>query len=103
VRQILGKRFKRRHREETLAWFNSAMSVDTTTPPVDFLNVSNGLLRWADRTLEAHQSDIVTTVQIPVAWNPDAQCPQILTFLRGVLPDEETVQFALSTLKIQTI
>jgi P4 family phage/plasmid primase-like protien len=98
VREILGKRFKRRHREETFAWFKSAMSIDTTAPPTEVLNVSNGLLRWEGLILEPHRHDLVTTVQIPVAWNPDARCPKILTFLRDVLPDEETVQFVLEVI-----
>jgi hypothetical protein len=95
VRDLLGIRFKRRHQVETIAWFRASISVDTTQPPTEFLNVENGLLRWDCRKLEDHRQDVITTIQLPVRWNPDATCPAILGFLRDVLPDEETVNFVL--------
>lgn len=98
VRDQLGERFKRRHREETIAWFESQMSVETATPPIEFLNVQNGLLAWDGSALKPHTPDFVSTVQVPVAWNPRARCERILGFLRDVLPDEETVQFVLEVI-----
>lgn len=98
VRDVLGERFKRRHRDETLAWISSQMPVETATPPVDFLNVRNGLLVWDGSALKPHTPDFVSTVQVPVEWNPRARCERILGFLRDVLPDEETVQFVLEVI-----
>jgi putative DNA primase/helicase len=98
VRDLLGERFKRRHRDETLAWFSSQMAIETATPPVDFLNVKNGLLSWDGSALKPHTPDFVSTVQIPVDWNTRARCERILGFLRDVLPDEETVRFVLEVI-----
>jgi len=51
------------------------------------LNLRNGLLDLENGKIKPHTSDFLSTVQLPISFNPDAQCPQFLTFLNTKLPD----------------
>lgn len=64
--------------------------------PPGKLNLRNG---WFDLDelvfWEGHNSQILSTVQLPIAYDAGATCPAFLKFLEDVLPDEthrETVQ-----------
>jgi putative DNA primase/helicase len=57
-------------------------------PPLDTLNVLNGLLDVTTRTLAAHSPDFLSPVQLPVAFDPEARCPAIDKFCSEVLPDD---------------
>ena len=99
--EALGKKFKRRHVGEAIAWLENGPKRAIDRPPLDVLNVANGLLRWKPRkgpSLDPHTPKVVTTAQLPVAWDPAARCPQIDAFLAEVLPDQETVEFILEVI-----
>lgn len=57
----------------------------------NIINVKNGLLNIATRTLKPHSADYLTTKQFPVVYNPKAQPKRLVQFLgevqdvRGVL------------------
>jgi putative DNA primase/helicase len=55
----------------------------------NIVNVKNGLFNLRTGELEPHTSIYYSRTQIPVAYNPDAECPLILKFLEEVQPDEE--------------
>lgn len=55
-------------------------------PPMDLLNVKNGLLRIADRVLLPHDPGYLSTVQLPVEFNSDATCPNTNRFVSQVFP-----------------
>ena len=57
-------------------------------PPHDALNVENGLLDIASGTLRPHSPQHLSTVQLPVRYDPDAQCPRIDRFVRETFPDD---------------
>lgn len=57
-------------------------------PSMDVLNLKNGLLRLADRKLLSHSPDYLSTVQLPVAYDPDATCPAIDAFALESFPDD---------------
>jgi len=59
-------------------------------PPLDVLNVGNGLLRLSDRTLLAHSPDHLSPVQLPIEFNPSASCPAIEKFVSEVFPADAT-------------
>lgn len=50
--------------------------------------MANGLLDWKSGELRSHTPDHLSTIQLPVKWDPDATCPGIARFLSEVLPDE---------------
>jgi P4 family phage/plasmid primase-like protien len=85
VREALAEQCARKHFEEVLAWLRSFEPTIGTDPRVDVLNVRNGLLDWRTGRLRPHDPDVVTTIQLPVAWNPEATCPTVDRFLADVL------------------
>src|SRR5690606_13619339 len=42
-----------------------------------YINVANGLLDWRTGELHPHTPDVISVNQIPVEWDPDADCPHI--------------------------
>jgi putative DNA primase/helicase len=55
---------------------------------VELLNVKNGLLNIETGELYDHTPDIYTTIQIPVIYDPDAECPHINKFFRDIVVDD---------------
>lgn len=72
----------------------SIISLDPKTPTItaepigDYINFTNGLLDWRTGTLVDHTPDVLTTVQLPVDYDPDATCPEFDRFLSEVVPDD---------------
>lgn len=57
------------------------------TPPMDVVNVRNGLLRLADRRLTPHSPEHLSQVQLGAAYEPDVDGPAFRRWLDEVLPD----------------
>ncbi len=57
-------------------------------PPLDLLNVQNGLLRIEDKKLLSHTPEHLTTVQLPVDFDPVATCPEIDNFIQQIFPED---------------
>jgi len=57
-------------------------------PPLDVLNVRNGLLEVATRTLQPHSPDHLSAVQIAVNFDPEARCLEIDKFISDVFPSD---------------
>lgn len=57
-------------------------------PPADTLNVQNGLLDLATRTLRPHTPKHLSAVQLPVAYHPSATCATWEAFLSQVMPED---------------
>jgi putative DNA primase/helicase len=57
-------------------------------PPVDVVNMANGLLDLTDHTLRPHSSAHLTCVQLPVVYEPTAMCPLWESFIARVLPED---------------
>lgn len=98
VRRLLGSQFKRRHTDEALAYLRAFECVVSDRQPEGPINVRNGLLEWSGErpVLRPHDPEIVSTIQIPIAWNPEARCPRIEAFLASVVPD--AIKFVLEVI-----
>ncbi|MGD9632736.1 MAG: phage/plasmid primase, P4 family [Pirellulales bacterium] len=55
-------------------------------PPINVVNVHNGLLRLVDGVLLPHSPDHLSPIQIPVKFDPAAICPAIDEFVGQVFP-----------------
>lgn len=55
-------------------------------PPMDVVNVRNGLLRFEDRVLLPHAPEHLSAVQLPMRYDPAATCPAIEKFLAETFP-----------------
>ncbi len=55
---------------------------------LDLINVRNGLLDWAKGELLPHDPTVISTVQFPVMFDPQATCPVTDKFWSEVLPSD---------------
>ncbi len=60
-------------------------------PPLDVVNLRNGLLDVATRQLRPHASNHLSTVQVPVLYDPHASCPGWDKFVEDVFPSDAPV------------
>ena len=65
-------------------------------PPLDEVNVLNGILNVESRRLRDHDPGFMSPVQIPVAYDPAATCPAWNKFVRETFPeDAQSLAFEL--------
>lgn len=57
-------------------------------PPLDTVNVLNGLLDVNIPKLKPHSPDFLSSIQIPVTYNPNATCPTWDKFISEVFPED---------------
>lgn len=53
-----------------------------------YINFRNGLLEWRTGTLIPHDPEILSTIQLPVTWDPESACSAFDEFLAQVLPED---------------
>lgn len=57
-------------------------------PNADLMNFRNGMLDWRTGQMHPHHPDLLSTIQFPVEYEPDAMCPRFDAFLASVMsPD----------------
>jgi len=60
-----------------------------------FVNVKNGLLNLVEaikgepNPLKPHSSQVITTIQLPIEYNPKATCPRISKFLHEIVAEKD--------------
>ena len=57
-------------------------------PPLDIVNVANGLLNLKTRELKPHDHEFLSPIQLPVAYDPTATCHQWEKFVSEVFPED---------------
>lgn len=62
-------------------------------PPLDSLNLLNGILDVETRELRPHDPERLSTIQLPVAYDPDATCEQTEAIVNHIFP-EDAVELA---------
>lgn len=91
--ELLGDRWKVSHADSTVTWLRDTAEELWEEPPLDRVNLANGILDVHTGTLGPHDPSFLSPVQIPVAFDPDARCPCIEKFLGEVFPGD-AVQIA---------
>ena len=69
-------------------WYKDRSRRLWEAPPLDRVNVLNGILDLETRRIEPHSPDFLSPVQINAAWDPEAECPFIDQFVQQVFPDD---------------
>jgi putative DNA primase/helicase len=65
-------------------------------PPLDVVNVVNGLVNMNARTLLPHSPDHLSSIQLPVIFDPAARCPAWDKFIGEVFPgDTEAIAWEI--------
>jgi putative DNA primase/helicase len=57
-------------------------------PPIEVVNVANGLLNLRTRELLPHSPEHRSPIQLPVSYDPSATCPVIDKFVAEVFPSD---------------
>ena len=84
---------------DVLIWYKDSAPRLWDVPPLDRVNVLNGILDLESGDLEPHTEDFLTPVQINAEWDPEAQCPAIDRFVQRVFPyDAQDVFYQLAGL-----
>lgn len=52
------------------------------------INVENGLYDWIEGNLLPHTPEYLSTIRIPIEYNPEATCPTVDYFLESTLPKD---------------
>ena len=82
------KNWSVRRRTEVIEYIRDQAPLLLDSPPVDMINVKNGLLNVETLELQAHTPDILSLVQLPIKYDPQAQCPATELFVAEVFPED---------------
>jgi len=84
----LGNRYRKMHSSNVLDMikFTPGILRITCDPVPDYINVRNGMVDWRKEKLLPHDPKYCSTVQLPVTYDPNANCPEFDQFLADVLP-----------------
>ena len=85
--ELLGDGWSRRKSEEIVAFLRITSPELWERPPLDTINVPNGLLDVHTRELKAHTREHLSPVRIAAAYDKDAECPAINAFLASTIPE----------------
>ena len=82
---------------ETARYIEADASELWETPPIDQVNVGNGILdlrqylrtgRISDISLTSHTPEFLSPVQLPVSYDPQAECPRWKKQVADTFPDD---------------
>lgn len=90
--RLLGERYRPSHYRtirEVLATLAPAFQL---LPASSVINFGNGMLRWQgdpDPVLVEHHPEFMSTVRLPIDWDPAALCPLFDAFLAAAVPEDD--------------
>jgi len=91
VKEALGERFKQHYLNEVISYVKASTYCVPKEPPVHLINLKNGIYDLETDTLEPHSPEYFFFNQLPVEYDPEADCPKIKKFLKEVAASEEDV------------
>ncbi len=84
----LSDRWSIRQAREIVTYIQTSAAMLWDAPPLDTLNVANGLLDVSTKTLKPHSPEFLSAVQLPVTFDPAATCPAWDQFITEVFPED---------------
>jgi P4 family phage/plasmid primase-like protien len=88
--RLLADKWRKQYVDETLHWVMSATLVEreAINPKDNLINLKNGLLNWQTGELLPHVPERLSTIQLPVDYDPDVEDPVVMQFINSVLPKD---------------
>jgi putative DNA primase/helicase len=89
---LLGERYRPTHHRTLHEVLSTMCETFTVEPTPAVINFGNGMLRWAgdpDPVLVEHHPEFMSTVRLPIDWNPRARCPLFDDFLSMAVPPDD--------------
>lgn len=90
--RLLGERSRPNHTRALAEVLRASCAEFDVEPVSDLINMRDGLLRWAgdpDPFLIDHHDACLSSVQLPIHWDPSAECPDFDAFLESALPEDD--------------
>lgn len=89
----LGENWQPSRADAITKWLYDSAPELWERPPVDKINLANGILNRLTGELEPHSPDFLSPIQLPVLFDPEADCPKIKAAIAGIIP-KDTLLFA---------
>lgn len=90
--RLLGERYRPTHYRTVHEVLGTLCERFEVQPVTRVINFGNGMLRWQgdpDPVLVEHHPEFMSTVRIPLDWEPDAVCPLFDAFLDAAVPADD--------------
>ena len=90
--RLLGERYRPAHFRTLVEVLQTECEVFDVAPAPTVINFRNGMVRWAgdpDPVLVPHHPEFMSTVRIPIDWDPSATCPTFDAFLESAVPEDD--------------
>jgi len=87
--KLLGSLTRRNHIQEVIFYIQTMTSCERDTMPLYLINVKNGILNIKTKEILPHDPKYFTLTQLPVIYDPNADCPNFKKFLSEVLYEED--------------
>jgi len=99
VTRTLGNRFRREHAGNARMMITKGHDLPLIglEPDERLINTRSGMLDWRTGTLEAHDPELLSTVQLPLEYDPEAECPKFDAWLDNTI-DADTVSLVWETI-----
>lgn len=65
-----------------------SITVEEMNTNRNYINVRNGMLSLTTFTLHPHSPEFLSTVQIPIEYNPNATAPHFMSFMKDITIDD---------------
>lgn len=87
---VLDDLYMKRHATNVIETFEAMNYITPSEFNKDdgFINTKNGLLNWKTGELLDHTPDRISTIQLAVKYNPKANDPNVLKFIKSVVPED---------------
>lgn len=89
VVDLLGNRYRPAHSSAIRDVIRARVPEIAAEPVGQYINFGNGLLDWRRDVLVEHDPAVLSTVQMSVDWDPNAECPDFHAFLADVIPEDD--------------
>lgn len=90
--RLLGDRYRPSHHRTIGEVLSTVCEHFEVAPATAVINFGNGMLRWRgdpDPLLVEHHPEYMSTVRIPIDWEPAATCPMFDAFLASAVPEDD--------------
>jgi P4 family phage/plasmid primase-like protien len=89
-RKKLGDAARVNHINEVIAHISDMTFVETDelNTRTNLINLKNGMYDWIEKKLLPHNPEYLSTIRIPVEYNPQATCPTVDYFFESTLPSD---------------
>lgn len=88
---LLGERYRPAHHRAVREFLQGECARFEVGPVPALINFRNGMLRWADEDLRLleHHAEFMSTVRLPLDWEPGEVCPEFDRFLTEAVPADD--------------